>query len=893
MLNDGWEKFEQNHDELIQQEGIDMTHDYFKKDTIGGLKVAVDNLKQRIAARLATTATTSKSDTDPITDSEKARKSIDLLANGDGLDSEEDTIGEDLELKKLKALYNTKIEILRGTMEKTQLEQNTGAIYLQQKIKSLEAQWRSLTILADEILKVENSANVLQKIMEAQEQFDIGLTTILEKARNIEQVKLPPMNIPIFDGTYGAWRSFRDSFETAVHLNTEIGNVQKMQHLKAHTRGEANKIIRHLTTTADNYETAWEILRSRFDHERKLVRTYYETARNTPQIKQATAKALRELHDIFIESLSAMNNMGFGESDDHWVVNFIIDKLDDTTLRAFERSQKEPRKFPTLEGLLKFIDERADSLEAFKVNNESGVKGKNENEERKEKAKCYECKGEHGLFRCDKFKAFDVNKRWEIIKKHKLCSICFGKHFAKECKSKYRCDKCQGQHSQLLHNESRIQKPKEKNVVSANTTRSNRSEVFLGTALVKCKTKQGDYVILRALIDEGSQGTFATERAAQLLQLKKEKISATIDGFGDKGAGTAKAMMKIEIMPVHESDCCIQMDVLITKKITKMLPNVEVPIDQYSHLKNILLADPEYNKPAPIDLSIGSDHWGQFALNGVIKAGPEVPYAHQSELGWIVMGKTNQKSSQIISLISNVEIEEQLKQFWQVESIGNLDPRAIDDDECERFFTENHTRDENGRYIVAIPFKNAIKQLGKSRNMAVAQMLQLEKKFRLNPEYKEKYVACINEYIELGHMIRVNSTEEQMATKLGDEICYNTAYLPHHAVMKESSTTTKLRVVFNASRKTSSGISLNDTMLIGPTIQEDMASILLRWRKYSIVFSADIQKMYRQIWVRKQDAEFQRIVWRDAEDKPIRDYKLTTVTFGTASAPYLATRALQ
>lgn len=426
-----------------------------------------------------------------------------------------------------------------------------------------------MTVLADEILKVENSPEVLRKIMEAQEQFDDGLTKIQEKTRNIEQVKLPPMNIPIFDGKYGAWRNFRDSFEMAVHLNTEIGSIQKMQHLKAHTRGQANKIIRHLATTADNYETAWEILRSRYNHERKLVRTYYETARNVQKIRFPTAGSLRELHDVFIESLSSMNNMGFGESDDHWVVNFIIDKLDDTTLRAFERAQKEPRKFPTLDNLLKFIDERADSLEAFKVNNENGARNEyNENDEqekRHKKKRCYECNGEHGLIGCEKFKAYDVTKRWDIVKKLKLCSICFGKHFAKECKSKYRCEKCNGQHSQWLHYEAHKQEKTKQSNVSANTSCNDRNEVFLGTALVKCKTKQGDLVILRALIDNGSQGTFATERAAQLLQLKREKISACIDGFGGAEAGTAKTMMEIEIMPTQESNVCVTIEALITK----------------------------------------------------------------------------------------------------------------------------------------------------------------------------------------------------------------------------------------------------------------------------------------------------------------------------------------
>lgn len=138
-----------------------------------------------------------------------------------------------------------------------------------------------------------------------------------------------------------------------------------------------------------------------------------------------------------------------------------------------------------------------------------------------------------------------------------------------------------------------------------------------------------------------------------------------------------------------------------------------------------------------------------------------------------------------------------------------------------------------------------------------------------------------------------DSTEdENMFTSNGHQY-YKTAYLPHHAVIKESSSTTKLRVVFDASRKTTSGISLNQSMLTGPTIQQDIISILIRWRKYQVVFTADVEKMYRQIQVRDSDADYQRIVWRSDPSQPIRDYKLTTVTFGTSGAPYLAIRTLQ
>ncbi|XP_017788509.1 PREDICTED: uncharacterized protein LOC108571049 [Habropoda laboriosa] len=118
-------------------------------------------------------------------------------------------------------------------------------------------------------------------------------------------------------------------------------------------------------------------------------------------------------------------------------------------------------------------------------------------------------------------------------------------------------------------------------------------------------------------------------------------------------------------------------------------------------------------------------------------------------------------------------------------------------------------------------------------------------------------------------------------------------YLPHHAVYKESSTTTKLRVVFDGSAKTSSGISLNDAQLVGMPVQSDLVTILLRFRKHRYVLSADIEKMYRQIRVREEHRRFQRILWRSNVNDPISVYDLNTITYGTASASFLATRVLK
>lgn len=117
-------------------------------------------------------------------------------------------------------------------------------------------------------------------------------------------------------------------------------------------------------------------------------------------------------------------------------------------------------------------------------------------------------------------------------------------------------------------------------------------------------------------------------------------------------------------------------------------------------------------------------------------------------------------------------------------------------------------------------------------------------------------------------------------------------FLPHHPVVKDSSTT-RLRVAFNASSTTSNGTSLNDHLMIGPKPQADLPATILRWCQHRFAFTADITKMYRQIAVDPADTRYQQILWRISPSHPVLPFRLTTVTYGTASAPYLAMRVLK
>ena len=99
-------------------------------------------------------------------------------------------------------------------------------------------------------------------------------------------------------------------------------------------------------------------------------------------------------------------------------------------------------------------------------------------------------------------------------------------------------------------------------------------------------------------------------------------------------------------------------------------------------------------------------------------------------------------------------------------------------------------------------------------------------------------------------------------------------------------------MVFDASAKSSNGRRLNDILHTGPKLQHDIFEILIIWRLWQYLVTADVEKMFRQLNVAKEDQTYQMILWRTDVRRPIEEYKLKTVTYGTACAPFLAKRSL-
>ena len=231
------------------------------------------------------------------------------------------------------------------------------------------------------------------------------------------------------------------------------------------------------------------------------------------------------------------------------------------------------------------------------------------------------------------------------------------------------------------------------------------------------------------------------------------------------------------------------------------------------------------------------------------------------------MGNNSQKAKALSQTIISdhatcITVDFQLDKFWQLEEISEASPCIKKELACEDHYKRTFFRDDTGRFNVKFPFRESSDELGSSRDLAVHRLQQIERRFRKNESLSKQYHKFMDDYLKLGHMELIPKSEIDIPAK-------SSFYLPHHPVPNKEGD--KFRVVFDGSVKSSSGVSLNDKLMVGPQLQPDIATLLLRFRMHKIAITADIEKMYRQ--VKMQDSDFQIIVWRNSLYEPVKTFE--------------------
>ena len=253
-----------------------------------------------------------------------------------------------------------------------------------------------------------------------------------------------------------------------------------MQYLKASLKGDAAKIISHLTITDANYAGARSALQTRYAILRLIVRSHTRAMPEIPVMKGGTAQEMRNLLETFREQMQALET--FGEPVHQWdaiLVYHISKKLDSESRKAWELDHAG-NYLQTIQQMTDFLSERCRALEssfaklksvlpaetktvnsANKGSNARRGFGRTQSGPERGQAYgasvtetniCQICQGNHKVQNCQEFTSLYVDARVDLVKQKKLCVNCLrSSHMINQCPSKSVCRTCRRKHHSLIH----------------------------------------------------------------------------------------------------------------------------------------------------------------------------------------------------------------------------------------------------------------------------------------------------------------------------------------------------------------------------------------------------------------------------------------------------------
>ncbi|CAG9860990.1 unnamed protein product [Phyllotreta striolata] len=166
--------------------------------------------------------------------------------------------------------------------------------------------------------------------------------------RVFSEVKLPEMNLNVFDGDLETWPEFRDTFEALINNRASLSDIEKFHYLRSYIARSVYETIGSLDYTSENYRFAWEAICKRYNNATDLTQHHLEKLFAMEKLESATAVGIRRILDSVTNRLKALKTIG--EPTEHWdtfVVFLMLSKLDDETCVRWQESLRNHKPTKT------------------------------------------------------------------------------------------------------------------------------------------------------------------------------------------------------------------------------------------------------------------------------------------------------------------------------------------------------------------------------------------------------------------------------------------------------------------------------------------------------------------------------------------------------------------
>ena len=731
------------------------------------------------------------------------------------------------------------------------------------------------------------------------------------------RLSLPPQDVPKFSGKDPReYHAFIKIFDQVIGVPIKDPQ-EKLIRLSRYLEGEALTAIRAciLKGGEAGYTQALNVLRDRYGDLYIVSRKMIDDLKHGGAAVKPTD--LRRLSDdVSIADQVLHGHEMYGEINTHTFIQAVLERCHSYVKTKWRKlalkSWKDNQKYPDYKEFMKFLKDMADEAcnpvygyDSYKTSGRAGVvhnvqAGPDTSTTRRRK--CVVCDQDHYVTQCEKFRNLQPRQRFEVARKHRLCFGCLrGTHSVRECRSCVPCpvQGCGRRHSQMIHmNDSSGASrgssartdgggPGEGHSGQSHTVHAVTGEDCV-TCLPLITVLVNGIKPVVALLDPGATCTLISADLARELNLRGKKVPCTLETVN--GVKTSPSMLVS--FKVGATDGSYVHDIkhaCIVPGIPARAPAAMLNLSEHAHLADLPLGRVRPGSGA--DIIVGQDNADLLMPLDVRRSTTQagLPYAVLTRLGWVLNGSlgTREEQEQVFATCNYVTheiIEEKLESLWNVEHDKEPGEQWSQDDHTVYDLWEEKACFQDGRYVVPIPWKKGHPEFPNNRYLAQKRLDSTLRKLERTGMY-QRYDDGIQKYLDDGHAELVPDS----ALARNDGAVW---YLPHHGVYQAEKD--KLRIVHDCSAK-HQGVSLNTEVHRGPVLTNKLTSVLLKFRRYAVAWTADITAMYLQVVIPEDERDCLRFLWK--REGRVIEIRMTRHLFGgiwcSSSSSYSVLRTLR